>query len=101
MLRVVLATGVVLLSLPVVQLYASEGQGAPTPSEAGERAGQRQGFSQRGSRLGYTEATPVFAVSSSPQSLAITPSVQLLLDPALNPQEDTVWVWGLRFRFAL
>ena len=35
------------------------------------------------------------------QGLAITPSVQLLLDPALNPDEDTVWVWGLRFRLNL
>jgi carbohydrate-selective porin OprB len=35
------------------------------------------------------------------QGLAITPSVQLLLDPALNPGEDTVWVLGLRFRLNL
>ena len=35
------------------------------------------------------------------QGLAITPSIQLLLDPALNPDEDTVWVWGLRFRLNL
>jgi porin len=32
------------------------------------------------------------------QNLAITPSVQLLIDPALNPQEDRVWVYGLRAR---
>lgn len=25
----------------------------------------------------------------------------LLLDPALNPDEDTFWVWGLRFRLNL
>jgi porin len=35
------------------------------------------------------------------QGLAITPSVQLLLDPALNPNEDTIWVWSLRFRLNL
>ena len=35
------------------------------------------------------------------RGLAITPSVQLLLDPSLNPTEDRVWVWGFRFRFAL
>lgn len=35
------------------------------------------------------------------ENLAITPSVQLLKDPALNPDEDTVWVWELRFRFTL
>ena len=32
------------------------------------------------------------------QSLALTPSVQLILDPALNPEDDQVWVWGLRAR---
>ena len=35
------------------------------------------------------------------QGLAITPSAQLLLDPALNPEKNSVWVWGLRFRFSL
>jgi porin len=35
------------------------------------------------------------------QGLAITPSIQLLLDPALNPEKDTIWVWGLRFRLNL
>lgn len=33
------------------------------------------------------------------QNLAITPSVQLLMDPALNPEHDEVWVTGLRLRF--
>ncbi|MHC4711900.1 MAG: carbohydrate porin [Planctomycetota bacterium] len=32
------------------------------------------------------------------QNLAITPSVQLLIDPALNPDEDLIWVFGLRTR---
>lgn len=32
------------------------------------------------------------------QNLAITPSVQLLADPALNPEEDKVWVYSLRAR---
>jgi porin len=35
------------------------------------------------------------------ENLAITPSIQLLKDPALNTVDDTVWVWGLRFRFTL
>jgi len=35
------------------------------------------------------------------KGIAITPSVQLLKDPALNPTEDTVWVWGIRFRLTL
>ncbi|MGI9201066.1 MAG: carbohydrate porin [Woeseiaceae bacterium] len=34
------------------------------------------------------------------QSLAITPSVQVLLDPSLNAQDDEVWVLGLRMRLA-
>jgi porin len=33
--------------------------------------------------------------------IAITPSVQLLIDPALNPEEDSVWIFGLRVRVAL
>jgi len=32
------------------------------------------------------------------QSFAITPSIQLLADPALNPVDDKIWVWGARFR---
>lgn len=32
------------------------------------------------------------------QNLALTPSIQLLLDPALNPDDDRVWVGGIRAR---
>jgi len=35
------------------------------------------------------------------KGIAVTPSVQLLKDPALNPTGDTVWVWGIRFRLTL
>ncbi|UCH23201.1 MAG: carbohydrate porin [Deltaproteobacteria bacterium] len=35
------------------------------------------------------------------QNLAITPDVQLIIDPALNPDENTIWVFGLRARLAL
>ena len=34
------------------------------------------------------------------EEIAITPSVQLLIDPAFDPDEDSVWVFGLRGRFA-
>jgi porin len=34
------------------------------------------------------------------QNFAITPSVQLLIDPALNPVDNEVWVWGVRARFS-
>jgi porin len=33
--------------------------------------------------------------------IAITPSVQFLVDPALNPDEDQLWLFGLRLRIAL
>ena len=35
------------------------------------------------------------------QNLAITPDVQLIFNPALNPDEDMLWVFGLRARLAL
>jgi porin len=35
------------------------------------------------------------------QELAITPDIQLLIDPALNPDEDSIWVFGVRARLAL
>lgn len=35
------------------------------------------------------------------QNLALTPSVQLLIDPALNPNEDRIWMLGQRLRIAL
>ena len=38
-----------------------------TSREASEPGTERQGFSQRRSRLGYTESTPVFAGPTSPQ----------------------------------
>ena len=35
------------------------------------------------------------------QQFALTPSIQYLKDPALNPVDDSLWVVGLRGRFAL
>lgn len=35
------------------------------------------------------------------QNLAITPSVQLLQNPAQNPVDDSVWVYSLRFRLTI
>jgi len=35
------------------------------------------------------------------QNLAITPDVQLIIDPALNPDENRIWVFGLRARLSL
>jgi porin len=33
--------------------------------------------------------------------LAVTPSIQWLRDPALNPDENSIWLFGLRARFEL
>ena len=35
------------------------------------------------------------------QNIAVTPSFQLLINPALNPQQDHIQVYGLRFRVTL
>jgi porin len=35
------------------------------------------------------------------KELAVTPSVQYIKDPALRPEEDSLWVFGLRLRVAL
>ena len=34
------------------------------------------------------------------QNLALTPDIQYIKDPALNPDEDSLWVFGLRARLA-
>ena len=35
------------------------------------------------------------------QQIAVTPSIEYLKNPALNPEEDSIWVFGLRARLAL
>jgi porin len=35
------------------------------------------------------------------KELAVTPSIQYIKDPALNPEEDSLWAFGLRVRVAL
>ncbi|MDX2475833.1 MAG: carbohydrate porin, partial [Gammaproteobacteria bacterium] len=35
------------------------------------------------------------------EQFAITPDIQYLKDPALNPEHDSLWVFGLRARVAL
>ena len=46
-------------------------------------------------------ATEVFYRWQLSQNLAFTPSIQVLIDPALNPDDDVVTVFGLRLRIAL
>jgi len=35
------------------------------------------------------------------EQLAITPDLQLIINPALNPDADQIWVYGIRARFAI
>jgi porin len=35
------------------------------------------------------------------QQIAITPSIEYLKDPALNPEHDSIWIAGVRVRLAL
>ena len=35
------------------------------------------------------------------QNFAVTPDVQYVMDPALNPSEDSIWYFGLRARLSL
>ena len=35
------------------------------------------------------------------QNLAVTPSVQVFINPSLNPDEDQIWLGSLRLRLAL
>jgi porin len=35
------------------------------------------------------------------REIAITPDIQFLIDPALNPDESSIWVFGLRARIAI
>ena len=41
-----------------------------------------------------------YRLTLSPR-FAVTPDVQILLDPALNPNEDTILFFGLRARLTL
>jgi porin len=46
-------------------------------------------------------STELFYRVQLAENLAITPSLQWINDPALNPDEDNVFVFGLRMRFTL
>ena len=80
--------------------YAPNGIGAPG-------SGQLLGFGANwgqpnsalfGSGLDDQYAMEVYYRLQVTREFAITPDVQLLIDPALNPEEDTIWVFGLRAR---
>jgi porin len=54
-----------------------------------------------GSNLPNQIVAEIFYRMQVSQRLAITPDVQLILNPALNPDENSIFVWGLRARLAL
>jgi len=51
-----------------------------------------------GSGLSNQYTAEVFYRLKLFQYLAITPDIQLILHPAMNPNEDKLWVFGLRAR---
>jgi porin len=46
-------------------------------------------------------STELFFRFQLAQNLALTPSLQWLIDPANNTEEDQIWIAGLRFRLTL
>ena len=53
-----------------------------------------------GSGLDDQYAFELFYRLQITRELAITPDIQLLINPALNPTEDSIFVLGLRGRLA-
>lgn len=66
---------------------------------AGFHWGEPNPISFEGAGDQYT--TELFWRYQLTRELAITPSAQYIVDPALNPDEDDLWVVGLRARVAL
>jgi porin len=54
-----------------------------------------------GSGLNDQYSTEVFYRWQVSKEFALTPNVQAVIDPALNPDDDTIWVFGLRARLSL
>jgi porin len=54
-----------------------------------------------GSGLDDQYALEIFYRFALTPHLTITPDVQLLIDPAMNPEDDVLWVFGLRARLDL
>ncbi|MGD8370930.1 MAG: carbohydrate porin [Syntrophobacterales bacterium] len=80
--------------------YAPNGIGAPG---SGHQLGFGANWGQPndalfGSDLDDQYALEVYYRLQITKEIAITPDVQLLINPALNPEEDTIWVFGFRGR---
>lgn len=80
------------------------------PNPIGATAGNLLGFGANwgkpneavfGSGLDDQYAFELFYRLQVTKELAITPDIQFLMNPALNPDEDNIWVFGLRARLAL
>lgn len=80
------------------------------PNPIGAAAGNLLGFGANwgkpneavfGSGLDDQYAFELFYRLQVTKELAITPDIQFLINPALNPDENNIWVFGLRARFAL
>jgi porin len=54
-----------------------------------------------GSGLDDQYGAEVFFRWQLTREIAITPNIQFIRDPALNPDEDSLWLFGLRARLAL
>ena len=54
-----------------------------------------------GPNLDNQWTTELFYRWQATKQIAITPDIQFIADPALNPVEDKLWIFGLRGRLAL
>ena len=54
-----------------------------------------------GSGLDDQYGAEVFFRWQLTREIAVTPNIQFVKDPALNPDEDSLWLFGLRARLAL
>ena len=49
----------------------------------------------------YQYSTELFWRYQLTREVAVTPSIQYIKDPALNPEESSLWAYGIRIRIAL
>jgi len=80
------------------------------PNPIGSSAGNLLGFGANWGKpneavfepgLGNQYAFELFYRLQVNKELAITPDLQFLRNPALNPDQNNIWVFGLRARYAL
>lgn len=94
--------------------YSDSGRFGPTPMSHVVNLGVAiDTFAQRNDRIGIgmswshpadgdlddQGALDLFYRAEVTPQIAVTPTLQLILNPALNPSQDAVWVLGVRSRF--